>query len=118
LEQCPNNGVLKFIHQKNEQTLIYSPIQPRKESVFQSFAYPLHTWRSFNLYPFMTYEEITSLYDLGNLSQFEFIDLLEKRWVVLDRKIKSCTSGDSSWNDFQLWKSELHEIDDLLQKIA
>ena len=66
----------------------------------------------------MTFEEITSLYDLGNLSQFEFIDLLEKRWVVLDRKIKSCTSGDSTWNDFQLWKGERQEISDLLEKLV
>jgi hypothetical protein len=66
----------------------------------------------------MTFLEITSLYDLGNLSQFEFVDALEKRSVSLDRKIKSCTSGDSTWNDFQLWKSEWHEIEDLLQKIA
>jgi hypothetical protein len=66
----------------------------------------------------MNYLEITSLYDLGNLSQFEFIDLLEKRWIVLDRKIKSCTSGDSTWNDFQFWKSEWHDIDDLLKKLV
>ena len=66
----------------------------------------------------MTYDDITGLYDLGNLSQFEFIDLLEKRSVSLDRKIKSCTSGDSTWNDFQLWKSEWHEIEELLQKLA
>jgi hypothetical protein len=66
----------------------------------------------------MNYLEITSLYDFGNLSQFEFIDLLEKRWVVLDRKIKSCTSGDSNWNDFQLWKSERQEVSDLLEKLV
>jgi hypothetical protein len=66
----------------------------------------------------MNYSQIISLYELGNLSQFEFFDLLEKRWVVLDRKIKCCTSGDSTWNDFQLWKSEWHEIDGLLKKLV
>ena len=66
----------------------------------------------------MTYDDITGLYDLGNLSQFELIDLLEKRSVSLDRKIKSCTSGDSSWNDFQLWKAEKHDVDSLLEKLV
>jgi hypothetical protein len=66
----------------------------------------------------MTFDDITGLYDLGNLSQFEFIDLLEKRSVFLDKKIKTCTSGDSTWNDFQLWKSEWHDIDNLLKKLV
>jgi len=66
----------------------------------------------------MTFLEITSLYDLENLSRFEFIDLLEKRWIVLNRKIKSCTSGDSTWNDFQMWKGERQEVSDLLEKLV
>jgi hypothetical protein len=65
----------------------------------------------------MTFDDITGLYDLGNLSQFELIDLLEKRSVSLDRKIKSCTSGDSTWNDFQLWRGERQEVSDLLEKL-
>jgi hypothetical protein len=66
----------------------------------------------------MTFDDITGIYDLGNLSQFEFIDLLEKRSVSLDRRIKSCTPEDSTWNDFQLWKSEKHDIDELLEKLV
>jgi hypothetical protein len=58
--------------------------------------------------------EIVDLYDLGSLSELEFITLLERRWTFLDKKIRTCTSGDSSWNDFQLWRSERHEIDEIL----
>lgn len=65
----------------------------------------------------MSLEKIESLNALGSLSSFEFLDLLEKRWVVLDRKIRSCTCGDSTWNDFHLWKSERNDIDSILEKI-
>jgi len=65
----------------------------------------------------MSLEKIKELYALGSLSSFEFLDALEKRWVILDKKIKSCTSADSTWNDFQLWKSEQHDIDSILEKI-
>jgi hypothetical protein len=101
-----------------EQTILFLSIQSRKVTLLWAFACPFHNWRNLSFYPSMTYDDITGLYDLGNLSQFEFIDLLEKRSVSLDRKIKSCTSGDSTWNDFQLWKSEWHQIDELLQKLA
>jgi len=62
-------------------------------------------------------EEIQCNYDLGSLSKVEFLDLLEKRWVFLDRKIKQVTTKDCSWNDFQLWKSEKHDIDLIVEKI-
>jgi hypothetical protein len=63
-------------------------------------------------------DEIIDLHEMGGLSRFEFINLLEKRWCVLDRQIKKCTSGDSTWNDFQLWKGERQEISDLLEKLV
>lgn len=66
----------------------------------------------------MTFEDITGLYDFGSLSEFEFVDALEKRSVSLERKIKTCTTADSSWNDFQLWKAEKHDVDSLLKKLA
>jgi hypothetical protein len=65
----------------------------------------------------MSTEKIKNLHAFGGLSSFEFLDLLEKRWVVLDKKIRSCTSGNSTWNDFHLWKSERHDIDSILEKI-
>jgi len=65
----------------------------------------------------MSLEKIKQLYALGSLSAFEFLDALEKRWVILDKKIRACTSADSTWNDFQLWKSEQHDIDSILEKI-
>lgn len=65
----------------------------------------------------MIVDKIENLNSLGSLSSFEFLDALEKRWVVLDRKIKSCTCGDSSWNDFHLWKSERNDIDSILENI-
>lgn len=67
---------------------------------------------------FLPVGEIVDLYDLGSLSELEFITLLERRWTFLDKKTRSCTSGDSSWNDFQLWKSERHEIDQILEKLT
>lgn len=66
---------------------------------------------------FLPVGEIVDLYDLGSLSELEFVTLLEKRWVFLDKKIRTCTSGDSSWNDFQLWKSETREINEILEKL-
>lgn len=66
---------------------------------------------------FLPVGEIVDLYDLGSLSELEFSNLLERRWTFLDKKIRTCTSGDSSWNDFQLWKSERHEIDEILEKL-
>lgn len=66
---------------------------------------------------FLPVGEIVDLYDLGSLSEFEFVNLLEKRWSFLDKKIRTCTSGDSSWNDFQIWKSERHDIDGILEKL-
>ena len=66
---------------------------------------------------FLPVGEIVDLYDLGSLSELEFSNLLERRWVFLDKKIRTCTSGDSSWNDFQLWKSETHEINEILEKL-
>ena len=66
---------------------------------------------------FLPVGEIVDLYDLGSLSELEFVTLLEKRWVFLDKKIRTCTSGDSSWNDFQLWKSERHDIDEILERL-
>jgi hypothetical protein len=65
----------------------------------------------------MRLEKIKDLHALGSLSSFEFLDLLEKRWIVLNKQITSCTSGDSSWNDFKLWKSEQNDIDLILEKI-
>jgi len=65
----------------------------------------------------MKLEKIKDLHALGVLSSFEFLDLLEKRWVVLDNKIRSCTSGNSTWNDFKLWKAEWNDIDSILEKI-
>jgi hypothetical protein len=65
----------------------------------------------------MSVEKIKDLHTSGPLSSFEFLDLLEKRWVVLDKKIRACTSGDSTWNEFHLWKSERHDIDSILEKI-
>jgi len=65
----------------------------------------------------MNLEKIENLNALGSLSPFEFLDLLEKRWVVLNKQITSCTSGASTWNDFQLWKSEQRDIDLILEKI-
>lgn len=65
----------------------------------------------------MSIEKIKDLYALGSLSSFEFLDLLEKRSVILDKKIRDCTCGDSTLNDFHLWKSEKHEIDCALEKI-
>jgi len=65
----------------------------------------------------MNLDEITLLYDFGNLSQFEFVDALEKRSVSLGRKIKSCTTGDSTWNDFQMWKDEKQDIENIFEKI-
>jgi hypothetical protein len=65
----------------------------------------------------MSVEKIKDLHALGSLSSFEFLDLLEKRWIALDKKIRSCTCGDSTWNEFHLWKSERHDIDSILEKI-
>jgi hypothetical protein len=53
LEQCPNNGVLKFIHQKNEQTFLITPIQPRKIPLLWASAHTLHTWRNSDICPSM-----------------------------------------------------------------
>lgn len=66
---------------------------------------------------FLPVGEIVDFYDLGSLSEFEFFNLLERRWVFLDKKIRSCTTGDSSWNDLQLWKSERHDIDEIIEKL-
>jgi hypothetical protein len=66
---------------------------------------------------FLPVGEIVDLYELGSLSELEFSNLLLRRWVFIDKKIRTCTSGDSSWNDFQLWKSERHEIEQTLEKI-
>ena len=65
---------------------------------------------------FLPIGEIVDLYDLGSLSELEFVNLLERRSVFLDKKIRTCTSGDSSWNDFQMWKSEKQEISEILEK--
>jgi len=65
----------------------------------------------------MSIEKIKDLHALGSLSSFEFLDLLEKRWIALNKQITSCTSRDSTWNDFQLWKSEQRDIDLILEKI-
>jgi len=67
---------------------------------------------------FLPVGEIVDLYDLGSLSELEFSNLLEKRWGFLDKKIRTCTAGDSTWNDFQLWKAEKHDIDLILEKLA
>jgi hypothetical protein len=66
---------------------------------------------------FLPVGEIVDLYDLGSLSEFEFVNLLERRWTFLDKKTRTCTSADSSWNDFQLWKSETREINEILEKL-
>lgn len=66
---------------------------------------------------FLPVGEIVDLYDLGSLSELEFVTLLERRWTFLDKKTRTCTSGNSSWNDFQLWKSETREIDEILEKL-
>lgn len=65
----------------------------------------------------MNLDKIENLNALGSISSFEFLDLLEKRWIVLNKQITSCTSGDSTWDDFQLWKSEKRDIDFILEKI-
>lgn len=67
---------------------------------------------------FLPVGEIVDLHDIGSLSELEFFNLLEKRWTFLDKKIRTCTTGDSSWNDFQLWKSETQEIDEIIEKFA
>jgi hypothetical protein len=67
---------------------------------------------------FLPVGEIVDLYDLGSLSELEFSNLLEKRWSFLDKKIRTCTTGDSSWNDFHAWKSEKQDIDLILEKLA
>ena len=66
---------------------------------------------------FLPVGEIVDLYDIGSLSELEFVTLLERRWIFLDKKIRTCTSGDSSWNDFQLWKSERHDIYEIFEKL-
>lgn len=77
---------------------------------------PMQTLPSSSI-EFLPVGEIVDLYDLGSLSEFEFVNLLEKRWCFLDNKTRTCTSGDSSWNDFQLWKSETREINEILEKL-
>lgn len=66
---------------------------------------------------FLPVGEIVDLYELGSLSEFEFVTLLERRWKFLDKKIRTCTTGNSSWNDFQLWKSERHEIYEIYETL-
>jgi len=67
---------------------------------------------------FLPVAEIVDLYDLGSLSELEFSNLLEKRWSFLDKKIRTCTTGDSSLNDFHAWKAEKQDVDLILEKIA
>ena len=66
----------------------------------------------------MKLDEIIDLHEMGGIEKIEFINLLEKRWSVLNREIRKATSGDSTWNDFQIWKGELQDINNILEKIA
>jgi hypothetical protein len=65
----------------------------------------------------MTLEQIENLYRLGALSEIEFSDMLNKRCNALNKRINECTSGDSTWNDFQLWKAERYDINEILEKM-
>ena len=64
----------------------------------------------------MTLEQIKNLYQLGGLSDTEFSAMLNKRWNALNKRISECTTEDSSWNDFQLWKAERYDISEILEK--
>jgi hypothetical protein len=66
----------------------------------------------------MKLNEIIDLHEIGGIEQIEFINLLEKRWTVLNKQIRKATSGDSTWNDFQMWKSEIQDINNILEKIS
>jgi hypothetical protein len=67
---------------------------------------------------FLPVAEIVDLYDLGSLSELEFTNLLERRWCFLDKKIRTCTTGDSTWCEFQEWKAEVNDINEILEKLA
>lgn len=66
----------------------------------------------------MKLDEIIDLNEIGGIEKIEFINLLEKRWSVLNKQINKATTGDCSWNDFQMWKSELQDINNVLEKIS
>jgi hypothetical protein len=92
-------------------------------TVSKANSFPFNLFQTMQTLPsssieFLPLAEIVDLYDLGSLSELEFSNLLEKRWSFLDKKIRTCTTGDSSWNDFHAWKAEKQDVDLILEKIA